>query len=60
VKNKVHEAKEIIELLLDETTYPAWAGDDCRACDGDSHHAVDCPWQIAIVRAGDFLEARSD
>jgi len=56
------KAREIIRKLLQETTFPAWAGESCRSCemhwsmDRDEHHQPDCPWLLAVTEAEGFLK----
>ena len=44
------EAGKITRLVaaaktyLQEATFPAWAGDDCRICDGDLCHLPACAY----------------
>jgi len=53
--------KQIIRKLLQETTFPSRAGEDCRSCDGAGRfllgHAPDCPYLLAVKEAEEFLNA---
>lgn len=53
----LERAKEIIRRLLAESTYPAWAGEDCRSCEAghDLVHQKDCPYLRAVEEAEEFL-----
>jgi hypothetical protein len=53
---KLDEARSIIRELLEESTYPAYAGEDCRSCDSPNMgHNKDCPYEKAVNRALEFL-----
>ena len=56
------QANRIIRKLLEETTFPAWAGEDCRSCAGGrfSPHAHGCPYLQAVAEAEEFLRSDSD
>lgn len=54
-------AAAIIRNLLQESTFPAWAGETCRSCEEwhTALHHPNCPYLKAVNEAEQLLEELS-
>jgi hypothetical protein len=62
VNPTLQQAVEVIKDLIENTTFPAYAGESCRVCptatDGGcrDEHDPDCSYQMAIDKAEAFVK----